>query len=91
MPRKKILTADQMEAEAFICGVPISWAFKYEDLVKNDEQDETFHIGQCYEEEAAATLVCVKCDGKVFNVGQGSYFTAIRCVKCEWEVCIHDG
>lgn len=55
------------------------------------EDDETFHIGQCYELEAAKTLECSQCGGRDFNVGKGSYFTAIRCVKCKWEVCVHDG
>lgn len=56
------------------------------------EVDEPiFHIGQCYEDTAAKVLQCLHCGGRDFNVGQGNYFTAIRCKTCEWEVCIHDG
>ena len=50
-----------------------------------------FHIGQCYDEEPAKMIKCAYCSGTEFNVGIGSYFTAIRCIKCEWEICIHDG
>ena len=63
----------------------------YEDVYNLVEDDETFHIGQSYDDEAATTVECAKCHGRVFNVGMGDYFTAIRCVKCEWETCIHDG
>lgn len=54
-------------------------------------EDDTFKIGQCYEEEAATTLCCKKCGSHSFNVGQGSYFTAIKCINCDYQVCIHDG
>jgi len=56
-----------------------------------DESSDLFTIGQCYEKNAAITLVCVKCGGDEFHVGQGSYYTAIMCTKCQWEKCIHDG
>lgn len=55
------------------------------------KEDGLFHIGQSYEETVAKTIYCKNCGGKEFNVGSGNYFTAIRCVKCEWELCIHDG
>jgi len=60
-------------------------------LVQTVEDDDTFHLGQVYEEKAAATVACSICGGREFNVGQGNYFTAIRCVKCGWELCFHDG
>jgi len=50
-----------------------------------------FEIGQCYEETPAKTLVCKKCKSKRFIVGQGDYFTAIKCEKCGYEICIHEG
>lgn len=53
--------------------------------------EDTFHIGQSYEERPAKIVECAKCGGREFNVAQGSYYTAIRCIKCQWEVCIHDG
>lgn len=39
----------------------------------------------------APTLRCKICGSTEFTVGSGSYFTAIKCPKCEWELCIHDG
>ena len=63
----------------------------YESFFVEVDTDETFHIGQSYENTAAKTLECRHCGGREFNVGQGGYFTAIRCVRCEWEECIHDG
>jgi hypothetical protein len=70
------------------------------DTDRDDEQEtplafdadaKPFHIGQSYEESKAQPLKCLKCGGKEFHVGQGSYYTAIRCVRCEWECCIHKG
>lgn len=55
------------------------------------KDDETFHIGQGYDDFAATTLSCKICGGTEFNVGVGHCFTAIRCPKCGWEVCVHDG
>ncbi len=63
--------------------------------VRNDRfdtvKDGLFHVGQCYEKSVAETVRCLGCGGKKFYVGQGSYFTAIKCVTCRWEHCIHDG
>ena len=59
-------------------------------LLKTDETIK-FHVGQSYTKETAKTLMCSICDGTEFNVGQGDYFTAIKCVNCQWEMCIHDG
>jgi hypothetical protein len=79
--------------DGWIEGKPVAFKdFKYnpDDLTEQID-DETFHIGQCYEDDAARVLRCTKCKSREFNVGQGSYFTAIRCVNCHWEACIHDG
>ena len=58
----------------------------YCELIEGD-----FDIGQCYEDTPAKTLVCKKCKSKKFIVGQASYFTAIKCEKCGYEICIHSG
>ena len=50
-----------------------------------------FHIGQCYDNTPAKTLICSVCGNDRFIVGKGSYFIAIKCDKCEYETCIHDG
>ena len=50
-----------------------------------------FHVKQIYEEEthAAYCLICAAMTNS--QVGQSSHFTAIKCDKCGWERCIHDG
>lgn len=60
-------------------------------LFKILDKEETFHIGQCYEIEAAKLVECSVCGGHDFNVGKGGYYTAIRCINCEWETCVHEG
>lgn len=54
-------------------------------------EDETFSIGYDLDIHAAVTLVCKMCGGTEFNVGQGGFFTAIKCPKCGWEEGIHEG
>jgi hypothetical protein len=55
------------------------------------KDDGVFHIGQCYVEKVASTLYCKNCGGNHFNVGISDYFTAVRCINCEWEICVHNG
>jgi len=61
-----------------------------EDYLEYKKEIE-FNVGQCYEDEPAKTLICKHCGNDQFKIAQGSYFTAVKCVKCEYEVCIHDG
>lgn len=63
----------------------------FDEIIEKDIEDETFVIGQCYEEEAATTLKCKLCGKKEFFVGIGDYYTAISCKNCKWQHCIHDG
>jgi hypothetical protein len=60
-------------------------------LFEVDESDNTFHIGQCYESHCAKTIKCKNCGSYEFKVGVGSYYTAISCVNCKWELAIHEG
>ena len=53
--------------------------------------DGLFHIGQGGEKKAVETVRCLTCGSKKFHVGLGEYFTGIKCVKCGWERCVHDG
>lgn len=62
----------------------------YSDVIKEVDEDE-FEIGQSYEKTPAKKIKCRKCGSKEFIVGVGNYFTAIKCPKCKWEMCIHDG
>jgi hypothetical protein len=63
----------------------------YEEVIKKLPDDESFQIGQSYDNRTVTTLSCAKCGGKEFTVGRGSWFTAIKCPKCQWELCIHNG
>mgnify|MGYP005830984853 CR=1 FL=1 len=63
----------------------------YDDVIEHLEDDETFFIGQDYEDYAATTLGCKKCKNTDFKVGLCSYYTAVNCTKCGWQLCIHDG
>lgn len=64
---------------------------EFEDVLQDLPNDETFIIGQCYEDKAATTLSCKKCGSTSFNVGQGACYTAIKCVNCSWQLCVHLG
>lgn len=59
-------------------------------IVKFSTEDE-FHIGQSYEKEPAARIECKVCGSKQFIVGTASYYTALKCPTCLWEICIHEG
>ena len=60
-------------------------------VVLHTGDTDVFHIGQAGDDSPAELLRCKVCGGKDFNVGQGKVFTAIQCLTCEWEACIHDG
>ena len=62
-----------------------------EKMVQHKRGD--FKIHQCYTKnsDCTETIVCKKCGGDKFIVGQDDYFTAIKCPNCEWEECIHEG
>ena len=62
-----------------------------EDVLEDLPNDETFFIGEDHEDRAVTTLSCKKCGSKNFNVGQGIWSTAIKCVNCDWQTCIHEG
>lgn len=51
-------------------------AFQYE---TNGKREDVEHI------------VCKVCNSTKWIVGQGSYFTAIKCPNCKYEVAIHKG
>ena len=54
------------------------------------DSDE-FSINRDGEEYAAVTQKCKNCGCKHFYVGVGSYYTAVKCVNCGAESCIHNG
>ena len=62
-----------------------------DDVLITDESDETFKIGQEFEDFAATTLKCKLCGSKEFNVSVDYCFTALKCTKCDWQICLHYG
>lgn len=50
-----------------------------------------FTIGQIYDDGPALTVGCRHCGETKLFVGKGSHYTAIKCPKCGWEECVHDG
>ena len=71
---------------------------EYEEPEENDvtedlPDDQTFRIGQSYHFRglSATTISCKKCKSKAFNVGRCFCYAAIKCVNCDWQVCIYDG
>ena len=59
--------------------------------VITEKENGDFVIGQRYEDKPAKTLFCKRCGTNKFVVGQNSYFTAIKCEKCDYQLCIHNG
>lgn len=53
--------------------------------------DSLFHLERWKDEGPLKTFQCRKCQGREFFVGTGIYFTAVKCVKCLYEVGVHDG
>ena len=52
--------------------------------------DEVFLL-ESRHDDPVKVLECKSCGGRDFHVGRGLYFTAIRCVKCNWEEAVHEG
>lgn len=44
-----------------------------------------------FDSKVEETLTCAKCGATEFSVGKGNYWTSIRCSRCKWERCIHEG
>lgn len=61
------------------------------DVTEERTDQKEFTIGQIYDDEPAITIGCKKCKGTTFKVGSGNHYTAIKCVTCNWQACIHDG
>jgi hypothetical protein len=64
------------------------YCFTCEPYKKEDRKEFTQadHSGKTLK-----TLVCRKCGGDRWIVGQGCYYTALKCPKCGWECCAHAG
>lgn len=68
------------------------WDAEDDEIELHEFADSTpFHVGQEYVDQPVPMFKCKSCGGTEFNVGSADYFTAIRCPKCGWESCIHEG
>lgn len=56
-----------------------------------DAEATVFHVRERSNKEIIPTYRCKHCKGVEFNVGRSGYYTAIKCVKCKWENCVHEG
>ena len=66
--------------------------FEYEGFIFDNEPDKPFMLHQSYEKPGDTKQVkCAKCGRATLEVGQGRYYTVIRCPDCGHESCIHDG
>lgn len=63
---------------------------EFDDVLAKSE-DDLFEIGQSYEETPVKKILCKKCGSDKWFVGKGSYYTAIKCPECLYEICIHNG
>ena len=63
-----------------------------EKLYSREVAATTFNIDDGYKpSQIPKKLICKSCGGDDFKVGQAYCFTAIKCAKCDWEECVHDG
>jgi len=57
-----------------------------------NKPDTPFRLHQSYEKPGSVKQVrCAKCGRSELEVGQGCYFTVIRCPVCKHEACIANG
>ena len=66
--------------------------YEYKGFLFNCKPETEFKEYQVYEHPGDTKSVkCAKCGRIELEVGQGSYFTVVRCPNCKHEACIHDG
>lgn len=65
---------------------------EYDLELEFDIPDKHFKLHQCYEKPNSLRIpICKRCKKSDFDVGCGSYYTALRCRECGTECCVHDG
>ncbi len=67
-------------------GEIINYDIRSRSFTKKIKQNE-FHLRK----NKTMKLVCSNCNTDEFQVGQDIYFTMIRCKKCGFEECVHEG
>jgi hypothetical protein len=63
---------------------------RFVDIVKKYIEEVKFNLNQGYD-GSTKQIVCSFCGHDKFYVGQGSYYTVVKCIKCQREECVHDG
>lgn len=61
------------------------------EYVIEKRQQKNFHLVKSQDEGCCETLVCKLCENDQFIIGQKEYFTALKCVNCNYEIGIHEG
>lgn len=58
-------------------------------LEKQERND--FHIVRGTGGVSCSTLVCRICGNENLRVGQGAFYTAVKCDNCDYEIGVHEG
>ena len=61
------------------------------EFVLEKRGQEDFHFSRGIGKEKCRTLVCRLCHSEKLRVGQASFFTAVKCDSCGYEIGIHEG
>ena len=60
-------------------------------LYELDNDAPVWHTGQSYQKEPAKQIKCAICGNDKFYVAEGVYWVGIKCIVCEYEICVSDG
>jgi hypothetical protein len=65
---------------------------KIDILYEVDNNALLWHTGICYKQTPAKQIKCAICGNNKFYVAEsGTYWVGIKCIVCEYEICIADG
>lgn len=57
----------------------------------DERNDGIFTTGPSGDDIPCSTCYCKRCGGNTFYVGKGDWFTSVKCVTCNYEICVHEG
>ena len=61
------------------------------EYVLKKERRSDFHLNHESGKEGCESLICRVCNNDRLIVGQAAFFTAVRCVNCDYEITVHEG
>jgi len=61
------------------------------EFIKLKQRNDFKFKKQSYDKGYPKTIICKKCGNDKFIIGQGDYYTAIKCPNCGYEIEIHEG